>query len=276
VSAGTARQPAPDAEVYEFMKVWTSTLSEVIGQRAGAPFAAEMVFSTPPEIPPAHEQDLQVKVVAAGSLRGEMALRVPRVAVLSLGQLFLQETQDAATEIKPEHRDALEELLRQITGQVATALSSRWGAAQLRVEAAAAAPATWSPASRGWLVSAAGALCRLLLEWQLNSALVTALSPVVEPNPVNQSGKTPEVAASKMDLLMDVELDVTLRFGQRSMTLREIMELDAGSIVELDRQVQDAAELLLEGRLIAQGEVVVVDGNYGMRVLQVVSSSDKS
>ena len=70
---------------------------------------------------------------------------------------------------------------------------------------------------------------------------------------------------------MDVELDVTLRFGRRSMLLREILELDAGSVVELDRQVQEPADLLLDGRLIAHGEVVVLDGNYGLRVLEIIS-----
>jgi len=49
------------------------------------------------------------------------------------------------------------------------------------------------------------------------------------------------------------------------------MELDAGSMVALDRQVQEPVDLLLAGRLIARGEVVVVNGNYGLRVLEVIS-----
>jgi len=113
-----------------------------------------------------------------------------------------------------------------------------------------------------------------LLEWQLSPALVAALRPVPEVEPKSEPAKTPALPSSKLDLLMDVELDLTLRFGQRNMTLREIMELDAGSIVELGRQVQEPADLLLEGRLIARGEVVVVDGNYGLRVLEIVSLPD--
>ena len=75
-----------------------------------------------------------------------------------------------------------------------------------------------------------------------------------------------------MDLLLDVELEVMLRFGERRMLLRDILELGAGSVVELDRGVEEPADLLLDGKLIARGEVVVVDGNYGLRVLEVVSS----
>jgi len=73
-----------------------------------------------------------------------------------------------------------------------------------------------------------------------------------------------------LGLLLDVELNVTLRFGQRQLTLREVMELTAGSVVELDRQVEEPVELLLDGKVIARGEAVVVDGNYGLRVIEVM------
>lgn len=274
MSAASALRPGPGAEVHEYMKVWASSVGAVASQIAGTAFSVELAFTSPPEVPAADEHDLQFTVVAGGSLRGEMGLRVPRAVVFALGQVFLKEAQDAAAEARPDHRNAVEELLRQVTGQVATALSSRWGETQLRVEPGTSP--TWSTGSLGWLISAAGSPCRLLVEWQLSAALVAALRPAENKGPMNEPAKTRDPAGNQLGLLMDVELDVTLRFGQRNMTLREIMELDAGSIVELDRQVQEPAELLLEGRLIARGEVVVVDGNYGLRVLEVVSPPDKS
>jgi len=72
-----------------------------------------------------------------------------------------------------------------------------------------------------------------------------------------------------LDLVMNVELNVTLRFGQRQLTLREVLELTSGSVVELDRQVEEPVELLLNGMVIARGEAVVIDGNYGLRVTEV-------
>jgi flagellar motor switch protein FliN len=72
-----------------------------------------------------------------------------------------------------------------------------------------------------------------------------------------------------LDLVMDVELNVTLRFGQRQLTLREVLELTTGSVIELDRQIEEPVELLLDGKVIARGEAVVIDGNYGVRVLEV-------
>jgi flagellar motor switch protein FliN/FliY len=72
-----------------------------------------------------------------------------------------------------------------------------------------------------------------------------------------------------LNLVMDVELNVTLRFGKRQLSLREVLELTTGSVIELDRQVEEPVELLLDGKVIAKGEAVVVDGNYGLRVVEV-------
>jgi flagellar motor switch protein FliN len=86
---------------------------------------------------------------------------------------------------------------------------------------------------------------------------IKAATGKVNPQPAN------------LNLVMDVELNVTLRFGQRKLTLREVLDLTSGSVVELDRQVEEPVELLLDGVVIAKGEAVVIDGNYGLRVTEV-------
>jgi flagellar motor switch protein FliN/FliY len=77
--------------------------------------------------------------------------------------------------------------------------------------------------------------------------------------------------APNLDLVLDVELNVTLRFGQRILSLREVLDLNTGSVIELDRQVEEPVELLLEGKVIARGEAVVIDGNYGLRITEVTA-----
>jgi len=81
--------------------------------------------------------------------------------------------------------------------------------------------------------------------------------------------KQPTILPKNLKLVMDVELNVSLRFGQRTMALREVLELASGTVVELDRLVDEPIELLLDGKLIARGEAVVVDGNYGLRVTEI-------
>ncbi len=77
-----------------------------------------------------------------------------------------------------------------------------------------------------------------------------------------------------LDLLLDVELEATIRFGGRELPLREILSMTVGSVVELDKRIDEPAELFVAGRLIAKGEVVVVDGSFGLRVTEVVNAPE--
>lgn len=104
----------------------------------------------------------------------------------------------------------------------------------------------------------------------------TQAATEIEAAPADGNTDAPAFDAVKLDLVMDVELNVTLRFGQRQLTLREVLDLSSGSVVELDRHVEESIELLLDGRVIARGEAVVVDGNYGLRVSEVVQPASVS
>ena len=77
------------------------------------------------------------------------------------------------------------------------------------------------------------------------------------------------VPQSAHDLLLDIELDATLRFGSRELPLREVLELGAGDVVELDRRVADPVDLIVGDKIIARGEVVVVEGNFALLVTEV-------
>jgi flagellar motor switch protein FliN/FliY len=74
-----------------------------------------------------------------------------------------------------------------------------------------------------------------------------------------------------IDLLLDVELDASLRFGCREMPLGEILELGPGDVVQLDRHVSDPVDLVIGDKIVARGEVVLVNGNFGLRVTEVAS-----
>jgi flagellar motor switch protein FliN/FliY len=70
-------------------------------------------------------------------------------------------------------------------------------------------------------------------------------------------------------LLCDIELDATLQFGFREMALHEVLELGPGDVVDLDRHVSDPVDLVVGDRIVARGEVVVVNGNFALRVTEV-------
>ncbi len=76
---------------------------------------------------------------------------------------------------------------------------------------------------------------------------------------------------SKIGLLVDIDLDATLQFGSREMTLEEVLELGPGAVVELDRHVSEPVDLVVGDRIVARGEVVVVSGNFALRITEVAT-----
>lgn len=76
-------------------------------------------------------------------------------------------------------------------------------------------------------------------------------------------------ALSTAPLLMDVKLPIRVLMGRTELCLRDITQLASGSVVELDCSPNDAVEIVVNGRAIAQGEIVVVAGNYGVRITKI-------
>jgi flagellar motor switch protein FliN len=75
--------------------------------------------------------------------------------------------------------------------------------------------------------------------------------------------------ARGIDLLLDVELEASLRFGSREMPLSQVVELGPGDVVQLDRHISDPVDLVVGDKIVARGEVVLVNGNFGLRVTEV-------
>jgi len=81
--------------------------------------------------------------------------------------------------------------------------------------------------------------------------------------------------ASTFDLLFDVELPVSVSFGRAQVALKDVLKLTTGSIVELNRAIGDPVEVIVNNCVIARGEVVVVEGNFGVRIQQVISRQER-
>jgi len=89
---------------------------------------------------------------------------------------------------------------------------------------------------------------------------------------------TPATAASAgaalssgIELLLGVELEATLRFGSREMPLGQLLDLGPGDVVQLDRNVSDPVDLIVGDKIVARGEVVLVNGNFGLRITEVAA-----
>ena len=104
---------------------------------------------------------------------------------------------------------------------------------------------------------------------------VRAPQPAAPPQPKAQPPAAAALAAAPsalnpgLELLLDVELEASLRFGSCEMPLGEILDLGPGDVVQLDRHVADPVDLLVGDKIVARGEVVLVNGNFGLRVTEV-------
>jgi flagellar motor switch protein FliN len=87
-----------------------------------------------------------------------------------------------------------------------------------------------------------------------------------------QQQQSPE---SRIDVILDIDLPVIVRFGHTELPLRALTRLGPGSVIDLGRSPDDPVEIMVSDRVIARGEVVVVGGNYGIRILDVVSTSER-
>ncbi len=96
-----------------------------------------------------------------------------------------------------------------------------------------------------------------------------AAGPV--PAPSDDLRSAPPTLSPGLELLLDVELEASLRFGSREMPLGEILDLGPGDVVELDRHVADPVDLIVGDKIVARGEVVLVNGNFGLRVTEVAA-----
>lgn len=78
-----------------------------------------------------------------------------------------------------------------------------------------------------------------------------------------------------LDVILDIDLPMSVVFGQTEMTLEALTKIGPGSVIDLGRSPDDMVDILVNGRRVARGEVVVVGGNYGVRVREVVSAADR-
>lgn len=268
---------SPDTrEAVSYLHAWADALAQALGEITGVPFAATLQPETPSEAPPVDPADLWIIAGCSGALRGEMSLRLSPAVTVRLAQILMNEPA-APAEISSERREAALELWRQVSGLAATELKSTRGEVQLHLEASNAAP-SWPASFTGWLRLGEEAP-PILIEVHLSAALLASLraeQPEDELTPAGTAATKPAVEAHSahdgkvnLDLLMDVELAIMLRFGSRRMLLRELLDLNPGSVITLDRRVQEPVDMLLDGRVVARGEVVVTNGNYALRVTEV-------
>jgi len=263
ITAGTA--------LHSFLEAFRKAIGDVFTQALAANWTVQTEPHEAAAPQPEQPSALSVQFAAAGGLQGEAVLTIRSSEALLIAQKFLAEPSDSSAELKSDHKDALEELLRQVSGLVVTSLKSTFG--EIKLDVSTVEPPSWQGTSIEFRASEPSG-GSLLLRFSLSPQLTQVLS-ASKPPPKNSEAPTslpPSTSDTNLDLLLGVNLNLLLRFGQSVLSLREILNLSSGAVIELDREVQEPADLLLGDKLIARGEVVIVDGSYGLRVTEVADA----
>jgi flagellar motor switch protein FliN/FliY len=255
-----------------FSDAFFAAFAAAISEASGSPW---LVAAMPDAEKTAHESEpVHVNVTLEGSLSGELLLQFRQADAAMLAAKYLQQP---AAELETEQSDAILKLVEAGMDRFCLAVAEEYGTFTSKTSIVSEPPSESANVAEVTAADDGGNRVSILM--YLNPRLAEALSLYAEKTADESNGKSAEAAAEKepasnpeqlnLQLVMEVELNVTLRFGQRQLALREVLELTSGSVIELDRQVEEPVELLLEGKVIARGEAVVIDGNYGLRVTEV-------
>ena len=80
---------------------------------------------------------------------------------------------------------------------------------------------------------------------------------------------------SSMDVLLDVPLEISVELGRVKMVVRDVLDLGTGSIVEVDKAAGEPVDVMVNGRLVAKGEVVVIEDNFGVRITEILNPAER-
>lgn len=205
-----------------------------------------------------------VKAPMSGELRGTLSLWIERASALALTARVM-----GIEDGEPEEASVVD-LLQEMWTQAASATSLK--APFTTVKAAVNAPVTASIASATLAtfdLRAGDSTLRIAAWGDVEQA------PVVVAVPPPSAAST-QPSNAKLEVVLDIDLPLVVRFGKTAMTLKSLANLGPGSIVDMGRSPDEPVEMLVGDQVIARGEVVIVGGNYGVRITDLISSADRA
>jgi flagellar motor switch protein FliN/FliY len=254
---------------------------------------------------------LSMKVSFVSGVEGNLYFIISHQVTALLADLMMMG--DGTAEFEDDHKDALVELGNQIMGAVCTAMGTEYGVTittdqavtspfeennlPFELEGLAQAAVTVKiedfDDSEILLLTDDGLTRSFASRYESAAAPVdTSSEEAEEPSlsvpegqnlssgpDFSQDGETAPVYAStgnpNIDMLLDIPLDVAIELGRANLSIRKILELGPGSIVELDRKASEPVDLLVNNKVVAKGEVVVVDEYFGIRIISLISPEER-
>ncbi|WP_187871526.1 flagellar motor switch protein FliY [Helicobacter pylori] len=236
----------------------------------------------------------RVVISAIEKEESSIELAAPVVLVTALSDLMLGGEGASKEEMNDDDLDAFKEMASNIFGAIATSLKSQELLPKLNFTTINAEIAKELPKKEDYAKMMVFSFkMEAIKESQIILLTTTAFERQFEKThqeekeekeettkSATEEVKTQDVSLENIEIrnismLLDVKLNVKVRIGQKKMILKDVVSMDIGSVVELDQLVNDPLEILVDDKVIAKGEVVIVDGNFGIQITDIGTKKER-
>ncbi len=236
----------------------------------------------------------RVVISAIEKEESSIELLAPVVLVTALSDLMLGGEGASKEEMDNDDLDAFKEMASNIFGAIATSLKSQELLPKLNFTTINAEIAKELPKKEDYAKAVVFSFkMEALQESQIILLTTAAFERQFEKTHQEEKEEKEETTKSaaeeikthdaslenieirNISMLLDVKLNVKVRIGQKKMILKDVVSMDIGSVVELDQLVNDPLEILVDDKVIAKGEVVIVDGNFGIQITDIGTKKER-
>ncbi|MFA6191314.1 MAG: flagellar motor switch protein FliY [Sulfurimonas sp.] len=276
-----------------FMKLFESetigTIEALIGSAPTLELKEEQNLSIISNIIP---PIVLVKLSISGDIKATAMVALPPNLSASLSDMMLGEEPSDREDVSDDDLDATKEIVSNIFGAISNSLSGQkeMPALSFSIESIEFknddSEFSLEEYSKMYVYKFSMGSLSSMLMFIMDEKLQNALfAPPVKENPPSQAmsynDSTPSnvnLSSNEMNnisLIMDVKLPVRVRIGKKRMLLKDVLNMDIGSVIELNQLANDPLEILVDNHVIALGEVVIVDGNFGVQVTSIGTKRER-
>ncbi|GAA8306869.1 flagellar motor switch protein FliY [Helicobacter pylori] len=282
----------------DFIKIFiqevVSTLEGLVGKAPSVGLEKEVSNSEESFLGLISAPYARVMVSAIEKEEGSIELLAPVVLVTALSDLMLGGEGASKEEMDNDDLDAFKEMASNIFGAIATSLKSQELLPKLNFTTINAEIAKELPKKEDYAKAVVFSFkMEAIKESQIILLTTAAFERQFEKTHKEEKEETIKSATEateeikthdaslenieirNISMLLDVKLNVKVRIGQKKMILKDVVSMDIGSVVELDQLVNDPLEILVDDKVIAKGEVVIVDGNFGIQITDIGTKKER-
>ncbi|WQV40526.1 flagellar motor switch protein FliY [Helicobacter pylori] len=282
----------------DFIKIFiqevVSTLEGLVGKAPSVGLEKEVSNSEESFLGLISTPYARVVISAIEKEESSIELLAPVVLVTALSDLMLGGEGASKEEMDNDDLDAFKEMASNIFGAIATSLKSQELLPKLNFTTTNAEIAKELPKKEDYAKAMVFSFKMEAIKESQIILLTTAAfecqfekthkeekeETIKSATEATEEVKTHDASLENIEIrnismLLDVKLNVKVRIGQKKMILKDVVSMDIGSVVELDQLVNDPLEILVDDKVIAKGEVVIVDGNFGIQITDIGTKKER-